>query len=189
MRNLDDIGTEAARELRAALHAPDKSARAAAMRKVADAVVEARAYFTLADGSMDMLGRSYPYKQWAASLYTEAGVPREERRAIQNNLSYHVNHVLHERYGSEEVAAHGMSEKSLSERRTERRERELRIIHLFENGGPIYKTEDVLDVLSTTRNALRRFTPEVTPKALIRALDKELERVNAELESAGSPTE
>lgn len=159
------------------------------MREVAVAVVEARSFFTLSDGSMDMLGRSYPYKQWAASLYTDAGVPREDRRTIQNNLSYHVNGVLHERYGSDEVAAHGMSEKSLSERRTERRERELRIIHLYESGGPIYKPEDVLDVLTTTRNALRRFTPDVAPKGVIRAIDKELERVNAELESDSTPAE
>ncbi|WIB65841.1 hypothetical protein [Curtobacterium sp. MCBD17_040] len=178
LNTLDELAATASRDLGRALTAENTFARADAMRAVATTLVEAREQFTTSSGEMDILGKTYEYKQWVRSVYNAAGVPAKERRAVQNNLSYHVNVVVHDRYGSDEAAAHGYSKRSLAERRADRREQELRILRLFDGGGPISTAADALVGLTLFRQTTQRFTGDLQLSgAFLSALDYELNRL------------
>jgi hypothetical protein len=148
--------------------------RTAHTRRVAELFVDARALTQLADGSMDMEGKSHEFKMWVHEIYNAANVPAAIRSKTQSIVSYHVSNVARERYDDDEVTAHGLNPAPLNVRRAERRAHSLRLLRLFDAGGRITDPADAEEALRVMKHTVERFTPELAPKGLVRALDAAL---------------
>lgn len=142
--SLDDCTSRAVLHLRKAAVAEGDD-RAANLRSVAEAMVDARAHFpTRRDrpDEPDWRGRSYDYKHWVADIYSEANIRGEGRRRMQGAIVYHVSSILHERLDPDELSRIGLHTKSLRDRRAVRRERETNINRLVAETEPFDNDED-----------------------------------------------
>ncbi|WDS52131.1 hypothetical protein SEA_UTZCHIPS_25 [Microbacterium phage UtzChips] len=133
-------------------------------KEVAEALIEARTHFVTRDGKPGYLGRSGDYRAFVAEALTEAGVPRENRAALQAAIRYHVSPLLRERFG-EEVEALGLEPGSSVERARRRKERDSRILSVFAGGSEINDPSDVSLVANLARLAVTRVSamPSDTP--------------------------
>lgn len=111
---LEELATNGARILNKYRRAPETE-RTALLRELATTLVDARSYFITADGSPDMKGRTWAYRQFVNDLYLEAGLSKEERLPIQAAVRYHVGEVVRGRLSPEELEDLGLQERSPKE--------------------------------------------------------------------------
>jgi hypothetical protein len=165
---LEDMRDRAAEQLARALNTTGEQRRAA-FRETAEILFEVREFFYLPNGDRDVQGRSWDYKQWVREVYSQANVPLDQRAKLQGNIAYHVSSVTRDRLSTEEVVTHGLKPTSLRERRAERREVELVVLHLFFGGAQIAGAE-VDTALDYMQKTLERFAPDDRQPAIERAV-------------------
>jgi hypothetical protein len=88
------------------------------LRRLALIVVQLRKDSALANGLVDLSGRSPAYRHAIAEIYTRAGVPDEDLDAVQSALRYHVGNEIREQAAAEELEAVGLKPASPKQRRT-----------------------------------------------------------------------
>jgi hypothetical protein len=98
------------------------------LRDLAEATVSYREHFALSSGAVDWTGRTGAYRKEIADLYTEAGYPQAEAKAIQKLARYHIANTLRERLPAAEIEAIGLRAELPRERQTEIRARSAAIV-------------------------------------------------------------
>jgi hypothetical protein len=122
-------------EIKRVLHAiravpeDDRERRTVLLRDLAEATVSYREHFVLSgSGATDWTGATYAYRKEIGELYTEAGYPQAEAKAIQKLARYHIANTLRERLSPSEIEAIGLRAELPRERQTELRARSAAIV-------------------------------------------------------------
>jgi hypothetical protein len=121
-------------EIRRILHAiravpeDNRERRTVLLRDLAEATVSYREHFALSSGAPDWTGATYAYRTEITQLYTEAGYPQTEAKAIQKLARYHIANTLRERLPADEIEAMGLRAQLPRERQTELRARSAAIV-------------------------------------------------------------
>jgi hypothetical protein len=143
----------------------DRGIRGGYARQAAEAIVEARGHFHTRDGTTDVGGRSWEYRQFLAAAYDAAGIPKERRAGIQAAIRYHVSPVLREMY-PDDIEDLGMRREAIQDVSRDKRKRDRDILALFVGGGEVTDPHDISEIANTARYAVSRisgFEPGTTP--------------------------
>lgn len=120
IRTANELHAEAVALLKRCRLVSDEE-RTPLIRAFAALLVEARQHFHRRDGSPDLLGKSYAYRQYVGSIYDESGLPKDLMTKIKGSVRYHVSSAIRERYDQETLEQYGFGESSARERSAEQR--------------------------------------------------------------------
>lgn len=109
MSSVRTLKEQAVAAIRAGSRTDDDGERTRQYRAAAEALVDARPFFTGTDGLPDWGGRSHDYRVWVGECYGEAGVLPAERHRVQGAIRYHVGNLLREKAPKEALEALGMA--------------------------------------------------------------------------------
>jgi hypothetical protein len=139
-----------------------ESSKTAILKDLARVVVELRSRFHTDDGRTDWAGRSGPYREAVARIYSEAGVPTDSLDGMQAALRYHVGNVLREVAPAEELEDLGLKAARPVDRVKETRDR---LAALARAGaaaeGTGNKRADVFRMVTGAEVLLTRVTDDV----------------------------
>lgn len=182
---LAKLQERAAEGLRTFVSAEERAERTLAAKAAAEALVEARPYFTGRDGAPDLLGKSADYRTFVTEAQEMAGVPRADRASVQAAIRYHISPLLRAKHGAE-VEKLGLAAGSSVERGRRRKERDARVVALFAGGSELLDTASISDAANLSRLAVSRVSgwPSGTPKGTRERIRAEYANLLAAVEAA-----
>lgn len=112
----------------------------------------------------DPKGDSHAYKQQAAEIYRDAGVPKDTKSTVQGNVRWHIGNLLRDLLPPDEVRALGLKEEGPRERRSLARSRTSALVTAQRAGETLAAlTPPVVEV--TPKKRARKATAVEPPAA------------------------
>jgi hypothetical protein len=125
--SLGRLQRQAIEHMRRYLAAPAEE-RTPIVREFARTLFEARQHFLRGDGEPDYAGRTHPYRRWVGEIYSEAGVPAENRNSIRSSVSWHLSDIMRESVDKDTLADHGLQPQTQSEAHQEHRKQDRAVV-------------------------------------------------------------
>lgn len=140
-------------------------ARTPLLRQTAGLLVSAREHFLMEDGTPDINGRTYAYRKWAGSVYSDAGISGESLTSTKAAVRYHVSNVLRDRLTPEELKERGLLPQGGREQAADRRAARTAVLNALSSrdlqGGAMLAVSAAWTVLSKVDGAdLDELPPE-----------------------------
>jgi hypothetical protein len=119
--------------------------------RLAKVIVQLRSRFKTTKGDVDWAGRSQEYRDTAARIYSEAGVPPDSASNIQAAVRYHVGNVLRDVAPAEAIEAAGLQPASPRQQRRKSRNR-------AQASAQEGVTQEAIDLRDTALQSIERAT-------------------------------
>ena len=160
MATLHNLADEIADLLRDGTFTTDRGRKTVAYHAAAERILEARENFLGDDGSPDLAGRTFAYREWMKSVYFRAGLGGDQMRKTQAAVAYHVGNVLREMYDEETLEAYGLRAMGPRERSVEKRERMNAVLRSVTGSSSGFADADTLRTLRAAAVLLDKVTGE-----------------------------